>query len=121
MVIVYVTTAIGIPVYMHYCGGELEKVSFLMKSNSCCGEEEEDMDDGCCADENSVARYAPDFTTKKINTGADILVPSTDLFFTTIFITGFNLLHTNLITPQFVFPPPKLVQSEIVKLSVLRI
>lgn len=42
------------PVYFHYCGGELEKVDFLTKSDSCCGDEEQDPadgDNGCCQDE----------------------------------------------------------------------
>ena len=121
MVVVYVTTAIGIPVYMHYCGGELEQVSFVVKSNSCCGGEEEDMDEGCCANENTFARYAPDFTAKKINSGGDIHVPAIDLIFTRIFKTEFNLTEANRLTAQFVFPPPKLLQSDLVKLSVLRI
>lgn len=51
---VYIAFAIGIPVYFHYCGGELEKIQFLTKSTSCCGDEEEDPesgDNGCCNDE----------------------------------------------------------------------
>lgn len=121
MVTVYVATAIGIPVYMHYCGGELENVSFVVKSNDCCGGEEQDMDSGCCDDENTFARYAPDFTAKKINVGGDIQVPAMDLFFTTVFASEWNVLETNLTASQFIFPPPKLVQSDLVKLSVLRI
>lgn len=121
MVVVYVTTAIGIPVYMHYCGGELETVSFVVKSDNCCGEEEEEMPEGCCDNENTFARYAPDFTAKKINTGADIQLPAIDLFFTSLFNTEFNIAHTSLTASQFIFPPPKHVQSDLVKLSVLRI
>lgn len=121
MVVVYFTTAIGIPVYIHYCGGELEQVSFLMKSNKCCGEDEEDMDDGCCANENTFARYAPDFTAKKINTGADIKVPAIDLIFTAIFKTEFDISKGFVIVTEFIFPPPKLLQSDIIKTSVLRI
>lgn len=51
---VYVLSAIGMPVYFHYCGGELEKVDLLTKSDSCCGDEEQDPaegDNGCCKDE----------------------------------------------------------------------
>ena len=44
---IYFLNSIGIPVYYHYCGGELENVSALFKTNSCCGEEE-DEDSDCC-------------------------------------------------------------------------
>ena len=76
---VYVTTAIGIPVYKHYCGGELEKVSLLIKSNSCCGGEEDDMGDGCCANENTFVRCAPDFTFTKA-VGSDFQITDLNLF-----------------------------------------
>lgn len=106
---------------MHYCGGELEKVSFVVKSNSCCGEEEEDMDEGCCANENTFARFAPDFTAKKINTGTEFKVPSIDLVFSTVFKIDFSISSVFLNSNEFIFPPPKLLQSDIVKTSVLRI
>lgn len=121
MVAVYVTTAIGIPVYMHYCGGELEKVSFVVKINSCCGGEEEDMDEGCCANEDTYARYAPDFTAKKLNSGCDFQVPSINLLITNIFHARCFGEQTDIAIVQFVFPPPKLIQNDLVKISVLRI
>ena len=106
---------------MHYCGGELETVSFVVKSNSCCGEEEEDMDECCCANENTFARYAPDFTAQKINTGSDLQLPSVDLFFLVLFHVDFSASHFQTIIADYKSPPPKLLQSDIVKTSVLRI
>lgn len=121
MVAVYVTTAIGIPVYMHYCGGELETVSFLVKDNTCCGEEEEEMPSGCCDNENTFARYAPDFTAKKINVGSDIQIPTLDLIFNATFQLSDILIHTSNVSSESFVPPPKLLQSDIIKTSVLRI
>lgn len=120
MVVVYVTTAIGIPVYMHYCGGELETVSFLVKDDSCCGEEEE-MPSDCCDNEDTFARYAPDFTAKKINSGSDFKIPSIDLMFRTTFSESQIGLYEMNISFDFFIPPPKLLQTDIVKTSVLRI
>jgi hypothetical protein len=45
---IYLLNSIGIPVYYHYCGGELEKVTALFKTNTCCGSEEEEDDSDCC-------------------------------------------------------------------------
>ncbi len=106
---------------MHYCGGELETVSFVVKSSSCCGGEEEDMDDGCCANENTFARYAPDFTAKKINTGSEIVVPSVNLIYYTLFQFEFKLSNVEGECISCFVPPPKLLQSNLVKTSVLRI
>jgi hypothetical protein len=121
-VISYVTAAIGIPVYLHYCGGELETVSYVIKNVTCCGEEE-DSDDmsGCCKDENVVLRCAPDFTLKQIS--ANHFIKSVCDLFNISFpavtirvpeIPG-NVLFSDL------FPPPKLLSSLIVSTSVIRI
>jgi hypothetical protein len=45
---IYLLNSIGIPVYYHYCGGELEKVTALFKTNTCCDGEEEENDSDCC-------------------------------------------------------------------------
>ena len=69
MVTAYVVSAIGIPVFLHYCGGELENVNYVLKGTTCCGEEEDSkpMDDGCCKDEKLVIKNTTDFTLKQIN------------------------------------------------------
>ncbi|MBS1638334.1 MAG: hypothetical protein JST26_20640 [Bacteroidetes bacterium] len=54
LVFIYTITSIGIPVYYHYCGGELEKVSALIKAKSCCGSSDEQ--DNCC--KNEVKHYS---------------------------------------------------------------
>jgi hypothetical protein len=53
VVTIYLASNTGIPVYYHYCGGELESVSTLFKSSSCCGDDE-DEDSGCCQNETKV-------------------------------------------------------------------
>ena len=120
MVVVYFSTAIGIPVYMHYCGGELEKVSFLVKSNSCCGGEEEDMDDGCCANENTFARYAPDFTTKKV-TGSEFQISDLNLFTLTTAFFNFKIEAVSVSVSNYFLPPPDILQSNIIRTTFLRI
>ena len=120
MVAVYLTTAIGVPVYMHYCGGELEKVSFLIKSNSCCGEDEEDMDAGCCADENTVARYSADFTTKKI-INSDFQISNFNLFTIAPLLFEIKIETIALVVSKYFFPPPDLLHSNIIRTTFLRI
>jgi hypothetical protein len=120
MVCVYVTTAIGVPVYMHYCGGELEKVTFLVKTNSCCGEEEEDMDSDCCANENTVARYAPDFTTKKV-VDSNFQIADLNLFAVSTTLFDIEIESVSLIISKYFFPPPDLLHSNIIRTTFLRI
>ena len=120
MVVVYLTTAIGIPVYMHYCGGELENISFLVKSNSCCGGEEEDMDDGCCADENTIARYAPDFTTKKV-VNSDFHIANVNLFPVTTLLYDLKIKSISIVVSKYFFPPPDILHANIIRTTFLRI
>jgi hypothetical protein len=120
MVCVYVTTAIGIPVYMHYCGGELEKVSFLVKSTSCCGEEDEDMDDGCCADENTFARYTPDFTAKK-EVNSDFQITNLNLFSISTLLYDFEIESISIVVSKYFFPPPDILHCNIIRTTFLRI
>jgi len=54
IVSVYLLSNIGIPVYYHYCGGELESVNAIFKSAGCCGEEEEEEDSDCCQNETRI-------------------------------------------------------------------
>jgi hypothetical protein len=119
----YFTAVVGIPVYLHYCGGELENVSYLIKKVTCCGEEEEDSEDmgGCCKDENVVLRCAPDFTLKQINTNhfikavCELFNVSTPAFNIQIPKIFENILFSDL------FPPPKLQNSLVISTSVIRI
>jgi hypothetical protein len=77
-VLAYLVMVIGIPVYFHYCGGELEEISYIVKSNGCCGDESDEDESGCCKNEDVHLQYAADFTFKQVNT-ADIILPSATL------------------------------------------
>jgi hypothetical protein len=77
LVVTYFLTVIGMPVYMHYCGGEVEEVSYLVKQNGCCGDEVP-PDNDCCHDEGLVLSNKVDFTIKDFS--PDFHEPVTDLF-----------------------------------------
>jgi hypothetical protein len=53
VVAIYLVSNIGIPVYYHYCGGELESVNALFKTSSCCSNDEDESSD-CCQNETKV-------------------------------------------------------------------
>lgn len=61
-------SVMGIPVYFHYCGGELEKIDFITKGKSCCDDTESDAPEenkDCCKDESIVIQSAKDALCKK--------------------------------------------------------
>ena len=62
LVISYMLTVVGMPVYLHYCGGQVEEISYLIETNGCC--EDEEPADGCCRNEGVVLQNAVDFTLK---------------------------------------------------------
>jgi hypothetical protein len=124
VVTAYVVSVIGIPVFLHYCGGEIENVNFVVKgSTACCGEEEdaEPMDDGCCKDENLVVKNNTTFTFQK-NTNNELVKSFCQLFFISLplknetFTPALNLEYLSIEAP-----PPKLQASLIISTSVLRI
>lgn len=84
-VITYLVTSAGVPIYLHYCGGELEQVNYVIKSDGCCGDEEstDAENDSCCRNEslllvNSsdfVLKVADDALTSALSSGVAILLP----------------------------------------------
>ena len=114
---------IGIPVYLHYCGGELEDVSYVIKKISCCGSEEEEDDsmamNGCCQDQNLVLRLSTDFSFKKVND--NIFVKAiTDLFFVSLPFNKIDLpIYSTAVNIKKEFPPPKLQNDLLISTSVL--
>ncbi len=114
---------IGLPVYLHYCGGELEKVNVLIKGTSCCGEDEDEsaMDAGCCKDEQVVLKSNVDFTFAQINPN-HFIKSVQDVFYSASnpFLLSVPKAIT-LVKPDSEFPPPKLFQKQIIATSVLRI
>ncbi len=116
---------VGIPVYLHYCGGELEEINYVMKADSCCGGEDdhsdEDADNGCCEDEEFLFKSNTDFTLKELNSFKIFKVCAN---FSSIFLPSFAFTiepkFNNSFNKNFV-PPPKLYSNLIIRTSVLRI
>lgn len=121
LVIIYVITAAGIPVYAHYCGGELESINYLVKGSSCCGEEEEESSKDCCKDENHILKSSVDFTYKSF--GQHILIKAVnDLLITTLFYPVHSTEVTNDCYLANNIPlPPKLQSGALIATSVIRI
>lgn len=123
-VALYVLSTIGISVFIHYCGGELENVTYVIKGKSCCGineDESEAKNNGCCKDENYILKNTVDFTIKNIK-NHDFLKTCCDLFYTTLPFSNFSIkreLTESNINKEF--PPPKLQNSLVISCTVLRI
>jgi len=117
---VYIFTTIGIPVYYHYCGGELEEVSALVKTGSCCGEEEEE-DNDCCQNETKHVSYQADFLDLKP------LKANFELAFSALYdlqaLYIIDLIPQEKISAGKLVPdrPPSLKKSDITFTSVFRI
>lgn len=116
-VFIYVLAALGMPVYLHYCGGEVEEISYLVKAGSCCdGEDTEEND--CCHDEGVVLQYQEDFTLK--TPGSDLILAVIDLPSFHKPQNNFSFSSYTLFThTEHVLPP--LQQAEINAVTVLRI
>ena len=115
----YVITVIGIPVYLHYCGGELEEVNYLTKGSSCCGEEAPE-DDGCCQDKGFILKSSVDFTIKNLH-AAQLTKSVQTLFYSGVNIFKFSEVHGSAaIVGTGINPPPGL-HKQIISITVLRI
>jgi len=114
----YLLAVSGIPVYLHYCGGELEEISYLTKTDSCCGEEESE-DSDCCHNESLVlrntveARVAPEARLAE-QTSQLLSV----LFFSSSVAIPYCQQH---LTEKIAHSPPILQQAQIVSTRCLRI
>lgn len=121
--IIYVLSTVGVSVFSHYCGGELEKVTLFSKTKSCCGDEEEVAmeDDGCCKDEIAHVSFQKDFTFYTFV--KSIKAPVKELF---MIQPDFNVVFykthiTDFLSIDEKVHPPNLVQQDIVSCSVIRI
>ncbi len=120
-IFIYLLTAIGIPVFQHYCGGELEDVSVYTKVNSCCGDDEAAAESDCCHNEVQVAKFDAQSsfkTTARLQTApafiCNFLVP------TPVILDTFSNAASNTIVKSDLEPPPLLHQT-IIDTAVLRI
>jgi hypothetical protein len=120
LVSAYTITVVGIPVYFHYCGGELEKIDYLVKGSGCCDDDEQQGEEnGCCKDEGKYLLNNPDFTIKDSDQLKSVKM------FTQMF--SFKLpFKISLVTPAFTFAfterkkaPPSVLG--VISVTVLRI
>ncbi len=121
----YIVMTVGIPVYLHYCGGELEEISYLLKADSCCGGEDDHSDEGdggCCEDEGLFLKSTTDFTLKEFKS---FKIPNTwnHLTFNTTLpqIISFTEADRGSPVHKNFIPPAKLYSGLIISTSVLRI
>ncbi|WP_317897250.1 HYC_CC_PP family protein [Aurantibacillus circumpalustris] len=121
VVITYVITVIGIPVYYHYCGGELEEINYVLKGSNCCGDDDsQEENDGCCKNESHVLKSNIDFTFK--TTGDYVFLKDSGINYSSL---PFKSSIKRLISiPSFVYvntPPSRVQHSLVISTSVLRI
>lgn len=112
-------TVIGIPVYLHYCGGELEEISYLTKANSCCGEEEEETEDnGCCKNESHILLNSADFSLNTISCSVPTKA-SNELFYHTASASLRSIDQVSVYSTQWIESPPPHRQHDLMLASTL--
>jgi hypothetical protein len=114
-------SVIGLPVYFHYCDGQLEEVTYFMESDGCCDGENnaEEGPDGCCSNEGYYLVNASEGFQK-----APSSVPSIKMLGELVclpFAPFSNLTSPSIISKAASGPAPPLCQAEIISVSVLRI
>jgi len=121
VVFTYVFSTVGISVFSHYCGGELEEVALFSKPTSCCGEDESEMEEGCCKNEITHVSFQQDFTFFQLIKDCKVPVIELPLFNFTTLLFDLSGISEGTVSFKKDFPPPNLVQQDIVSISVLRI
>ena len=110
------------PVFLHYCGGQLENINYVIKGAGCCDEDEDSSsNDDCCKDENYIIKNNPNFTLNQFNYNAFFKISSHFLYikYNYYCIKKIDFIYT--LIPQNKFPPPKLQSSLIISTSILLI
>jgi hypothetical protein len=51
LVAVYLISAVGVNLFVHYCGGKVSSVSIAISHNDACGCDNKKMKKDCCKDE----------------------------------------------------------------------
>lgn len=123
LVFIYLVTVIGIPVYIHYCGGELERINYMVKGDSCCGDEDEGCNDesDCCKDENLVLKSSLDFTFKSFDDHQLVKSVNESLFVELFYqVQAEKTIAIKTVGSEDP-PPPERQQGKIVETSVIRI
>ena len=122
MAFIYVFANMGVSVISHYCGGELQEVAIFTEPDSCCGEEDEAEEGGCCKNETQYFSYQNDFVFNTLS--KDLKKPVLLLPFESFAFTNECATHLNQLKAFYYksnYPPPDIVQRDIVSISVLRI
>jgi hypothetical protein len=117
----YVFSTFGISAISHYCGGELQEVAFFTTPDSCCGDEPIE-DDGCCKNEEQHVSFQGNFVFADLH--PEIKTPVVYLPFievSSVSKFSFSNLSFDVNAHQKQYPPPDLVQNNIISVSVLRI
>jgi hypothetical protein len=109
----------GIVISKHFCGGELEIVSFYKKVSSCCCGEESEItkvvdEDDCCQDVESFSKLKTD----QISKTAKIVLGNQIFFYTSNDIFLFQNRNKKYISTQgFTIPngnsPPKKLDNKL--------
>lgn len=118
--LIYLVSINGIPIYLHYCGGDLEAISYFTKTNSCCGEEEaEDEESDCCKNEQHILKTNLDAVHHHT---ARLLAPTLPLI--QFFLHSAAVCFSNNCSakPVLLGPsPPPLQHSDLIDFVVMRI
>ena len=118
--LVYVFAITGVCVVSHYCGGELMEVSVFNEPENCCGDEEEEND--CCKNESVHVSFQNDFTfsafIKGIKQPLDFINTNG---FNQLSYLNFDYVNPVKLNSQIEYPPPDLVQKEMIAVSNIRI
>lgn len=117
----YVLTATGIPVYLHYCGGELEEISYLTKANSCCGDEDTGEDSDCCKNESHILKNSTDFVSKTEVSSLPLQSCVSVFFLSKLFQFELNSQVKHIHNYAKSHSPPRPEQDSLLEITVLRI
>jgi hypothetical protein len=122
LVAAYFISLLGMPVYFHYCGGELEDISYFMKADGCCEGEDNSGEgpDDCCSNEDLYVVNSADFTAKS-SSGIMPLKMLGELACLPVLSYSDLLSKFSVRASQFSERPPGILQDHIITTSVLRI
>ncbi len=114
-------STIGVSVISHYCGGELEEVALFSKPTSCCGEDESEMEDGCCKNELVHVSFQKDFTFYTLVNSIKAPIHALFIVRTDFILTPLKSFIADFLSIDKKVHPPNLVQHDIVECSVIRV
>jgi len=118
---VYTMSVLGVPVYFHYCEGELENVDFITKGSGCCCDDDEESGEknNCCKDETLLLQNDKNALVKSYER---VIKQSSFLLFAVLphFSNHFCIIDKSEKTFQNTFTS-KLDQQRLISTFILRI